>query len=96
MVACPGAPTTPPSGIYVCQQDALDPCKWIYNDVNFNLGVSTEVNEGIWAVGPPPGYLPKYFIDEGPFDCAVTVETNDRNCADPNVEASGGTAEITW
>lgn len=95
LIKCPAGPLNPPNAIWVPEQDAVDPCKWVYQDNKFRVVVeigvgATEV--GCIGQGVAAGW--NFFAGAG-GGCQSDFNNIYVACVG-NIAAINGTAHIDW
>lgn len=93
IIKCPLVVQDPPDGIYVLQQDLIDPCIWEYFDGDYGIEVNIDVAQWIRAIGfQGPGVEDFFFA---PFVPCQSLYDNAYVACLLNF-GKGGTCEITW
>lgn len=95
LIKCGASPINPPNAIFVLEQDAGDPCKWEYSDVQFLIIVTIVAGQTeITCVGQGVAAGFSYFWDQ---DAQCTSDfTNMRVVCIAGIGSVRGTAHIDW
>lgn len=95
LIKCPAGPLNPPNAIWVLEQDAIDPCKWTYEDNKFFVIV--EIGAGATEVGcTGRGVAAGWNFFTGSLGACKSDFNNINIVCVGNIAARAGTTHIEW